>query len=343
MDRWSTALREFSDDLLDTEFSPLPEFAEWDYLETPEEVEAGVPAVPLETDWPTIFHEDDMPIWDEEIVAPLPYAGILIDDAFDDEFPLEDHAMRRPFEFERPPTYTGPPQPPMVDDHFMTLAMRPISPLVGAPPRPDNFWHSLNFMHDQLASFDVNDFLSDDIHRQVDSSLQAYDRFLDSLNDQLAYLFRDNIFLMHDINAEYSRFLDTLRWDAFSAHEAEHDILQATIEEFAVARELTSGNTQDRLATFAAMMPESRLPTGINQNLVEFAVSPFDITRIMLREDPTHAHILADPSVETFEHYQQIAIVIVVAVFIATLLISLISYLVTRRRQKANSMNMPSE
>ena len=188
-----TALSYFYYWLYNTEMPDLPDYEYWEALETPDEAYAGA-RQPFEA-----LGGLDLPEWHEDIVAPESYRGAQIHYAFNIGFPLEEHAMAEPFGMAPPPQYTGVLQPDMVGDHTMITAFQPLNPLVGAPPRPDNFWHSLNFMHDQLSSFDVRDFLSDDVHSRVDRSLQSYDVFLASINDDITHLFSGNIQRMSNV------------------------------------------------------------------------------------------------------------------------------------------------
>jgi len=138
---------------------------------------------------------------------------------------------------------------------------------------------------------------------------------------------------MYDVHAEYNHFLQDLRRAAFAAQTYEHDALQYAIDAFAAARSETSDDTRGRMGTFASMMPESRLAGSVNQELVNFAVSPFDFVPLELREE-TPAFIFADPSVEAFERYRRIAVIILVGVLLATIVGSLIAHFVKGRKKQ---------
>ena len=289
-----TALYALYYDLFPVDMPTLPCDEDWDELDTPAAAYIGAqePFDMLES----------LPLidWYEDIFAPDSYDGVDIFYAFSIRFPLEDHAMVTPFDMAPPPQYTGMAAPDTVGDHTMTTALQPLNPMVGAPPQPDNFWHSLNFMHSQVSSFDVSDFLSYDIHNRVDRSLQSYDAFLASLSDDIVHLFSDNILRMYDVHAEYNHFLQDVRHAAFAAQAAEQDALQEAIDEFADARGETSDDNQDRLGTFASMMPESRVAGTVNQELVSFAVSPFDFVPLELREEPAPIYCTGGPDSKKF-------------------------------------------
>jgi len=338
LEEWDDLLRLHTNDMLDwhhelylSDIPDLPDYSKWYYLETPDETSPGVPHNVERVELL------ELTSWDDAIVMPTYYTGTQIADAFDRNFPLANHVMDLPIDLDRPPHYSGDPAPDEVDYHFMMMAEQPDSPLKPPPPRPDDFWHSLGDMHNQLSSFDVDAFLSYDIHGQVDASLASYDLFLQSLRDYLNFVFEDNIWLMHDVHAQYEHFLHGLRWDAFSAHAAEHYALQNVIYDFAEIMGDNSDNTRSRLDTFANMMPESRLPAGINQDLVDFAVAPFEFISLGLWEEDV-AITLADSSVEsmvyTYWQFQRMAVFAVGGVFLLTLVISYGAYLFGKRKAR---------
>ena len=310
------------------ELPQLPTYEEWDELTTPEDTAVGLP------EQPPLLGEFNLPEWYEDIFAPDPYSGANILYALTLEFSLAEHTAIMPFDMAPPPQYTGISAPDMVGEHTMMTAFQPLNPMVGAPPQPDNFWHSLNFMHSQLSSFDVNDFLSDDIHQRVDRSLQSYEAFLASLSSDINHLFSDNISRMYDVHAAYERYLQDLRRTVFSAQTAEQDALKNAIDNFAEARGETSEDNQDRLGTFASMMPESRVAGTVNQELVNFAVSPFDFVPLALRDEPAPIIAMADPAVRNFERYQTIAVIVLVSILFITITGSAVSHMVKNRKHK---------
>jgi len=337
MTTWRTTVEDIIEGITTTILPIIPDHIEWEHVELPEETDLPLPE-PVEP-----LEMLELPDWSEILPTPPPYEGTEILEAFDRDFPLQGNAIE-PMYLERPLAFTNYQVPEMVAYHGMLLAQQPLSPLVGPPPRPDDFWSSLNFMHAQLSSFDVGEFLSDDILRMVEQSIQAYDQFLQSIRDDIGFLFTDNIWLMHDVHAEYEHFLRNIRLDAFAANEAEQEELHAAIESFAQAREDTHEDTQLRLASFAAMMPESRAIAGVNQELIEFTVMPFEFTPLALREQNgysvpfefmavTQQQAVAD----TFRLYQFIAFVALGGVFAGTVISCVVSFLGRKKRDEAEA------
>ena len=309
---WRDGFGAFSEALFTVVQPKLPHFADLAYLETPDAVEQSVP------DHPDPLETVPLPAWDDRIASPPQYTGRQIESAFSIELPLDDRAAMEVPHWDKPPDILDDQEPMTVDAYFMLTAERPDSPLMEHPPRPDDFWSALDLMHDQLLSFDVEEFLSDDVHQRVAHSLQSYESFLETIRGDLNDLFEDNIWLMHDVNTEYNTFLEGLRSASFAAAGSEQDALQEAIERFVTFRELNNDNTVSRLGTFASMMPESRAVAGINQRLVDFTVMPFDFVPADIRDDLVFDH--PKSMVGVYLRYQKMAVWLVGGVFAVTLL-----------------------
>jgi len=331
---WRSFLEDFLEELYEVEIPDLPYFVERDYLEIPYEDERPIPdsIEPLEM--------VELPTWDETLLAPTAYDGAEIAEAFTRDFPLDGNAVAEPMGIERMMEFTDYYVPEIVGEHVFLTTEQPDNPLVGPPPRPDGFWSSLSDMHGQLSGFEISDFLSYDIHSQVERSLQYYEMFLASIGDDIEFMFEDNIWLMHDIHAEYNFFLDGLRADAFAANFAEQISLQESIEEFAAIVGGSGENTRDRLGSFAVMMPESRTAGGINQSLVNFVSAPFEFTSVSMRDEvPVFAdNLFIEPVAETYQRHQNIVFIIAGVVFVITFASSAVSYLRDRRKRTAEKL-----
>jgi len=334
MEFWYEIVADFVDSIRATIFLTIPEHIQWEHVTLPEETYLPLPTSVAQIE----FMEH--PAWTEALSAPPSYDGNMIIDAFNLEFPLLSYALE-PMDLDRPAALINYHVPQRVTYHDRMLIDQPLSPLVGPPPRPDDFWASLDFMHNQLYSFDVGEFLSDDILRMVDHSLQNYDMFLQSVRYDISFLFQDNIWLMHDIHFEYEQWLHNLRHDAMMANFAEQDALQNAIEIFTEARETTHEDTQQRLGVFASMMPESRTAAGINQQLVDFAVMPFYFVPLGMREG-TPVISVFDPAMaapetmaDTFQWYQTIILIALGGAFVGTVISHVISHFGQKKRAKA--------
>ena len=293
----------------------LPDFdldAEWEAIEFPYDYEIPLP------DYVEPIELVTLPEWIDGLTAPAPYDGASIAEVFTQEFPLDRNAVNAPMGLERMTEFADYTVPYIVGEHEHFMAMQPLSPLKDAPPRPHGFWSNLEHMHGQLSSFEIGDFLSYDIHRQVDASILSYGHFLESVREDINFLFEDNIWLMHDLHAEYNFFLLGLRHDALSANHEEQAALQNTIDEFSSIVGSNSEDTRDRLGFFASMIPESRTAAGINQSLVNFTVAPFDVTQLAIRDEIPVSSIFIEPVSETYQWVQNVILISALSVLALT-------------------------
>ena len=335
---WFSSVSGYTDNIMQVQLPTIPSIIEWEHVTLPEETDLPIP----ESVYP--IEKIELPNWHDILPPPPPYEGTEILTAFDVAFPLESTALE-PMDLARPEAFTDYAVPGTVDFHEHMMAIQPMNPMVGPPPRPDDFWASMDFMHAQLSSFDVDAFLSDDILRMVDHSLHSYDQFLQTVRYDISFLFQDNIWLMHDVHAEFDHLLRDIRFNALDANRAEQEALQSSIEQFATARGYSHEDTQERLATFAAMMPESRAIAGVNQELIDFTVMPFEFVPLALRDsDPAvpEAMLVAarpnhNPMMDMFQRYQTIALIAMGGVFVGTVISSLVSYVGRKRREEAEA------
>jgi len=210
---------------------------------------------------------------DETLKPPGPNVPDLL---FPRDPPDPPEPPERP-EMSTPPIYPGSESLGPVDEPPQATMELPENPLVDPPPRPDDFWASLELKHDQLLSFDIDDYLTDALIAQVDGMLAAYESYLDTVRADLAGQFEANVMLLFEAYFEYGIFLAELRGDTLQAEADGVEHLHELIAEyFGIATE-NSDDTQDRMSVFAGMMPESRTTTGVNYELVSFTVAPFEL------------------------------------------------------------------
>ena len=201
---------------------------------------------------------------------------------------------------------------------------------VGVPSRPDEFWTSLNQMHEQLRGLNVDTHLITEYQRHVQMQLLEYERYLDSIRHELAGWVNENLMKLAEIHHQYAEYVIEMQVNALQAEAEAMERLSHTITSFSDLQERLNNDTQERLLAFSNMMPESRTPLGINQNLISFTVMPVEIVAPEQRE-ATFFEVVEALMVDTFWEYLLIAIPILCVIFFLTLL----SYLWRRKESKA--------
>ncbi|MCL2425576.1 MAG: hypothetical protein FWD05_04470 [Oscillospiraceae bacterium] len=153
------------------------------------------------------------------------------------------------------------------------------------PPDPHEILAGIHEINYLLQRFNVGDFMPDELSEEVGVMLAAYSSYLDFIRADLSFQFMENIFMLFDVRSEYIEYLNYLRT---SALESEYDVrtdLQATIYEFYNVAHGSGQDTYERLSSFTGMLPESRTAAGINQELVNFTIAPFEFMTPVVRAE----------------------------------------------------------
>ena len=204
----------------------------------------------------------------------------------------------------------------------------PITPTFEKPPRPDDFWDSLDSLHLQLSSFNVDDFLSDDVQQLAAGMIDSFGTFLTMIGMDLDMQFELNINKLDVVRHGYIEHISTLRSETLLGEATEQERLRGYLDEVISANENNNENTHNRLSEFAMMIPESRTPAGMNRDLVDFTVAPLEfvspeVRQAMLSMEPvnTQSGIIGTQSV----------VIIVAGAILAA---SSLSFVVYKRKHK---------
>jgi len=185
---------------------------------------------------------------------------------------------------ERPITEAPSVGPPPLWD-FEENPTPPPAPL-DPQPTPDELFASIYGIEFWLGEFSIEDYRDHDyLWLGVVPLLEAYYNYLEFIRADLSFQFMENVFMLFDVRAEYVEYLSNLR---LTALESEYDVrayLQGTLYEFFEAVNNSGQDTHDRLTGFTGMLPESRTAAGINQDVVNFTIAPFEFVTPFVRAD----------------------------------------------------------
>jgi len=216
--------------------------------------------------------------------------------------------------------------PPAENPSFSEL--RPARPTELQPPRPDDFWDSVNHLYTRLTDFDVGAFLSDDVHQQVIGFLNSYEAFLSMLSDDMDMQFDMNLLELYDVRYGYIEYLASLKADTLQGEANEQERLRSDLDEVISRNESNNDNTHTRLSDFAGMMPESRTQAGMNRDLIDFTVAPFKFVSPEVRQ----ALLTVETEREIPESSNHRGIIIVTTA--ALLVLLTVTAIIIRRRAK---------
>ena len=236
------------------------------------------------------------------LVAPLPQR---------DEFELEwlEPVIKRSLELN-PFVFTVPESPEE------TGAQQPEE---NSPASAEGFLEPLAHMRGQLETFNIEDFMTDDLWSGVDSQLGGFGSYLDFIRDGLALHAEGNNMQLSMIFFEYTSYLMGMRQEAFAAEMREMENLRNTLDVFYGIQDGTRADTAKRLGTFSNMMPDTRRADGVNRALVNYTIAPFEFVPPVLRADIDENEFNHNTLEETFMGYMRIGIPILLVVFLLTL------------------------
>ena len=237
---------------------------------------------------------------------------------------------------DNPPQFTGE-QPettkrPIFEQPGNPLALeiyQPEDPLIAPPPRPDDFWASLNYLQNQLLSFDIDNYLTEAYRLEIERLLRGYEQYLDIIRTDLASQFEQNVNMLQDVRFGYTNFLSRLRIEAMQAESEAFEHLNNTLNAFTQRVGDVSLDTRNRLDNFALMMPESRTPIGPNRDLVRFTVAPLEFVAPQMR-DVVATPMQTDSVSDAYQARLWIALPILGVMFVGTL----VSYGVRGKRKE---------
>jgi len=279
----------------------------------PEELDIILPDLDDDFPLPELNDEYEPPGADE---FKVPAFDDLIDEMPDGDIPeLPDK-----IELREPPDNTTPA--------FTEPA--PERPTELQPPRPDDFWASVSFMHNQLSEFDVDEFLSDDVHGMVLGFLSSFDDFLGFLSDDMDMQFDLNLMELDRVRFGYIEYLAGLKADTLQGEADEQERLRGDLDEIIGINESNHDNTHGRLSEFAGMMPESRTQAGMNRDLVDFTVAPFEFVRPEVRQ----AMLAADTVQESSDDGMPVLDIVIISVAVLLLLLIGVAIVSLFRKRK---------
>jgi len=208
----------------------------------------------------------------------------------------------------------------------------PTSPTALQPPRPEDFWDSVGYLQAQLSGFDVAAFLSNDVQQQVAEFMSSYESFLSFLSEDMDMQFELNLAELDGVRFGYIDYLAGLKADTLQGEADEQARLRDDLDGVISINESNYEDTYRRLSDFAEMMPESRTQAGMNSDLVDFTISPFEFVIPDVRMPL--GNIELEQSTSTDTNVRDIVLISVAGIIVLVALVAFAAY--QHRRRRAN-------
>lgn len=208
--------------------------------------------------------------------------------------------------------------PPMWDDTD-EINIPPEIPADNEPPEPETLWNDIIFIHDLLNHFEIDDYMTPELWGQVDVLLDAYYTYLDFVRMDLSFQFMENVYLLFEVRYEYMEYLIELRETALESEYNARTHLLETLQKFFETVSYSGEDTYARLSDFVGMLPESRTAAGINQDLINFTIAPFDFITPYVRAESDSSTGFSSENVFALLLWAGIAVLLVFVVIAITL------------------------
>jgi hypothetical protein len=199
-----------------------------------------------------------------------------------------------------------------------------------APESIEGFLDPLEDLRGQIEIFEMEAYLTDSLWQEVEGKIGGVGSYLDSVGGELSAHVDDNYMLLAMIYSEYIDFLTRIRQEASNVESYGIVDLHERLERFHEVHNLTRLDTIARLIDFSGMMPESRVNDGVNLALVDHAITPFEFTPPIFREDTTIDMFGEYSLYDRFGRFLWIGIFLAGLIFVITLS----SHLVSLKKKK---------
>ena len=203
-------------------------------------------------------------------------------------------------------------------------------PEESVPESADIILVPLADLRGQLDAFDMDAFITDELHQGIEMQTAGFETYLDFVRDGLGFHVEGNNMLLSMIYFEYINYLMGLRRDIYDAEVYEIANLHESLVEFYDVHDGIRRQTLWELTDFSGVMLETRTEAGINRVLVEQTITPFEFIPPALQGDVAADMFAGDSLYRRFGMFLWIGIPLVLLVF----LITLSSHLVLSKKEK---------
>lgn len=144
------------------------------------------------------------------------------------------------------------------------------------PQEPETFISSCEAIVGESAKYIPTNYLTEDTKSRVDSVVDMYASNLITVDSRLKSNMSSNNNLLTQAYNSYNSYVTTLRSDADTAYVNKENDLDDTLDIFYQAKEATSAENKELLEDFSEKLPNSRVNSVVNKELVNFMISPVD-------------------------------------------------------------------
>ena len=206
------------------------------------------------------------------------------------------------------------------------MATAPEKPEIKIPEKPEEIQNSVTDMSEQVYKYNPQNYLTPEIMKTIDDYVYKYSDNIYIVKDKMDKNVENNEKKLSDTYGYYNKYVSDLKTSAIGCNNKEQDNLNKALNIFYTAKNDTSNENKQLLGFFSSMMPNSRIQSVLNKNVVEFTVDPVNFVDTSIR---TSQEVLNTS--ERFISLTQKAMIIIFILICISLIIMLIKFLKTKR------------
>lgn len=166
-----------------------------------------------------------------------------------------------------PPEFSGDIELPEIVDE-------PVKENLEMPEKPEEIQYCLSDMSEKVYKYNPNNYLTSDIRDSISGYVTKYSDYVYEVKSMMDDTMSNNNQKLRDSYDYYNEYVKNLKEKSIACHEKEQQNLEDALNIFYTEKTNTSNENIELLGTLQTMMPESRINSVMNKNVVEFTVDP---------------------------------------------------------------------
>ncbi|MFZ2539569.1 MAG: hypothetical protein WAX04_11795 [Oscillospiraceae bacterium] len=151
------------------------------------------------------------------------------------------------------------------------------------PQRPEELNYALKEIEDRTHNYNPSNYLTSEVKSKAYSYVNKYSSHLYTVEKELNLNQESNTALLNQAYIGYNKYVFDLKNSAIDCHVTEQKNLQQGLNIFYTAKTASSKENKQLLGFFSSMMPNSRIDSVINKDVVEFTIAPVDFVNTNIR------------------------------------------------------------
>ncbi len=176
------------------------------------------------------------------------------------------------------------------------LPQAPEKPEVAVPKQPDTFRTALLEMSTAVYKYNPESYLTSEVRQSIYGYVNSYSNHVYEVKEKMDKNLETNITKLDETYVMFNDYVSNLKDSALECHDTEQKNLDTALNNFYTAKTATSTENRLLVGDFAKMMPNSRIASVLNTDVVEFTVAPvsFVSTNIRTPQDKSAQEIFQD-------------------------------------------------